>query len=161
VQKTEGNRPQDSLVPKIRRVTDRKYRILLVVMLVILSVQAWFGDFVNIFAASSSGVTPPPFSIAGFFQGAESLGIPLIWHTFEGIALVVIGLALIGLSFKWSNAKSVRICSILAFIYVLVAAVGGALFVLSGFSDGGDSMQMGGSFVGAYALYFVTLYYAK
>ena len=37
----------------------------------------------------------------------------------------------------------------------------GYLFVLSGFTAGGNTMQMGGASIGAYALYFVTLYYTK
>jgi len=141
--------------------TKRRYRILVVVMLLILSVQAWFGDFVNIFVAPATGVTPPPFSVSGFFEGVESLGFTLIWHTFEGIALVVLGASLAVLSFTWSKSRSVRICSLLGFTFVILAGMGGALFVLSGFSNGGNSMQMGGSFIAAYALYFMTLYYSK
>jgi len=116
---------------------------------------------VNIFVAPSAGVSPPPFSLAGLLQGIESLGLPLIWHAIEGLSLVVVGLALVILSFLWSCPKSVKISSLLAFIYLAVAAAGGVLFVLSGFSAGGYSMQMGGSFVGAYALYFVALYFSK
>jgi len=33
--------------------------------------------------------------------------------------------------------------------------------VLSGFSAGGNSMQMGGGFELAFTFYFVTLYYTK
>jgi len=44
---------------------------------------------------------------------------------------------------------------------VVSAIIGGVLFVLSGFSAGGNSAQMGGSFIGAYAFYFIELYYAK
>jgi hypothetical protein len=32
---------------------------------------------------------------------------------------------------------------------------------LSGFANGGNSAQMGGSFIAAYASYFMTLYYTK
>ena len=41
------------------------------------------------------------------------------------------------------------------------AIIGGVLFVLFGFSSGGVSAQMGGSFIGAYAFYFIELYYAN
>ena len=139
----------------------RKYRVLLVVILVILSIQAWFGDFVNIFAAPTTGTTTPPFTIAGLMQGIASLGFPLIWHAFEGLSIAIIGAAILILSFVWSAPRSAKISSILGLFFVVAAAVGGALFVLSGFSSGGNSMQMGGSFVGAYALYFVTLYFSK
>jgi hypothetical protein len=33
--------------------------------------------------------------------------------------------------------------------------------VISGFTAGGFSMQMGGAFLGAYAMYFLVLYYSK
>jgi hypothetical protein len=44
---------------------------------------------------------------------------------------------------------------------VVVAGVGGLFFVLSGFTNNGKSAQMGGSFIGAYAFYFMELHYAK
>jgi hypothetical protein len=117
--------PKISLHTSVGSTTQKKYRVLIVAMLAILSIQAWFGDFVNIFVAPSSGLTPPPYSIAGFFQGVDSLGFTLIWHAFEGIAIVVIGAALVVLSFRWSNARGVRIESILGFFFVLMAAAGG------------------------------------
>ena len=60
-----------------------------------------------------------------------------------------------------AKPKSIRICAILGLVYVVVAGVGGLLFVLSGFTNNGNSAQMGGSFIGAYAFYFMELYYAK
>jgi hypothetical protein len=142
--------------------TQRKFRVLLVVMLVILSAQSWFGDFVNVFVAPASGVTPPPFSMAGFFQGVYNLNnFFLDWHTFEGITIFLLSIVVLALSFVWSKAISVRICSILGFAAILGAGLGGYLFVLSGFSNGGNSMQMGGSFLASYALYFIALFYAK
>ena len=155
---------QDSDLRSIpRSSTHRRFRVLLVVTLVILSVQGWFGDFVNIFVAPSTGVTPPAFSIAGFLGALESLPnsfFPL-WHAFEGIFLVGLAVAVFALSFVWSKARAVRIASGLGLLAVISVAIGGFLFVMSGFSNGGNSAQMGGSFIGAYALYFVTLYYAK
>jgi heme A synthase len=142
-------------------VTARKFRILVVVTLVILTVQGWFGDTVNIFYAPSSGITPPPFTLGGFLQTVESLHFPLIWHAFEGITLVVLSVVVFALSFTWSNARSVRICAGLGLLMVVSAAIGGFLFVMSGFSNGGNSAQMGGSFIGAYAFYFMSLYYAR
>ena len=141
--------------------TLRRFRVLLVVVLVILSVQAWFGDFVNIFVAPASGVTPPPYSISGFMQAVSSYGFFLVWHAFEGIALFALAIAAFALSFVWSKSKGVRIATGLALFAVFAAALGGLLFVFSGFSAGGNSMQMGGSFVASYALYFVALYYSK
>lgn len=141
--------------------TKRSFRALLVMVLIVMTIQGWFGDTVNIFVVPPTGITPPAFSTAAFFQTVQSYGFLLIYHTGEGFALVVLGVIAAALAFKWSPKRSVRICAILGLIAVISAAVGGYLFVLSGFSNGGNSAQMGGSFIGAYALYFMTLYYAK
>jgi hypothetical protein len=146
---------------KTRPVTAREFRILLVLTLVILAVQGWFGDTVNIFFAPASGVTPPPYTLGGFLQGVESLGFPLIWHAFEGIALVILAALVFALSFPWSKSRGVRIASGLGLLMVVSAAIGGFTFVMSGFSNGGASAQMGGSFIGAFAFFFVALFYSK
>jgi hypothetical protein len=44
---------------------------------------------------------------------------------------------------------------------VIVARIGGLFFVLSGVMNNGNSVQMGGGFIGAYAFYFMELHYAK
>ncbi len=141
--------------------TARSYRILVVITLVILSVQEWFGDYVNIFVAPANGTQPFAFSFNGFINGVSSLGFPLEYHAYEGILLLGLAVAVFALSFKLSNSKGVRISAGLALLSMASAAIGGLLFVLSGFSDGGNSAQMGGSFLGAYALYFISLYYSK
>jgi hypothetical protein len=141
--------------------TARKFRILVVVTLVILTVQGWFGDIVNIFLAPANGVASPPFSIVGFVQVIESLGFALIWHAFEGISLVVISVAVFVLSFRWSKSRAVRITSGLGLMMVCSAALGGFLFVMSGFANQANSAQMGGSFIGAYAFFFMALFFAK
>jgi hypothetical protein len=50
---------------------------------------------------------------------------------------------------------------VVGLLSVLSAALGGYLFVMSGFANGGNSAQMGGSFIAAYASHFMTLYYTK
>jgi hypothetical protein len=46
----------------------------------------------------------------------------------------------------------VKVGGALGPIVTIVAGLGGYLFVLSGSSPGGKSKQMGGAFLGAYAL---------
>jgi hypothetical protein len=142
-------------------LTSRKFKILVVLTLVILAVQGWFGDTVNIFYAPTSAQPVPPFTLAGFLQQVQSLGFPLVWHAFEGIILVILSAVVFGLSFVWSKSRGVRIASGLGFMMVVSAALGGFLFVMSGFGNGANSAQMGGSFIGAFAFFFLTLYYAK
>lgn len=146
-----------------KSLTTRKFRILLVVMLVLLSIQGWLGDTVNIFYSPPNGLTSPPFTFGGFLSAMEAIPAPffILYHAFQGMCLVALAAAVFALSFKWSKARSVKITSGLGFASVLSAAIGGFLFVMSGFSNGGNSAQMGGSFIGAYALFFLTLFYAK
>jgi heme A synthase len=144
-----------------RTITQRKFRVLVAVTLIVLTVQGWSGGTVNIFYAPSSGVTPPPYSLAGFISEVQSIGGLLIWHAAEGIFLFFLAIAVFALSFVWSKSRAVRITSGLGLLFVLFAALGGFMFVMSGFSNGGNSAQMDGSFIGSYALYFMALYYAR
>lgn len=141
--------------------TTRSYRILTVAILVILSIQAWFGDFVNIFLAPSTGISHPAYTISGFTAEIELLGPGLIYHAVEGIFLLVFSAIIFALSFRLSESRAVRITAGLGFLSILSAAIGGFEFVMSGFSNGGNSAQMGGSFIGAYAMFFISLYYSK
>lgn len=141
--------------------TTRSFRILTVVILVILSIQAWFGDFVNIFVSPPYGVNPPPFSIAGFITEVDSLGLGMVYHASEGFFLLVFSALIFALSFRLSKSRAVRITAGLGFLSILSAAIGGFEFVMSGFSNGGNSAQMGGSFISAYAMFFISLYYSK
>jgi hypothetical protein len=148
-------------IPPQISITLHRLRILIAAILLILTVQAWSGDVVNIFFAPTNGTTPPAFTLSGYAGAIESVGPLLIWHAAEGIVIFALAVALVGLSFRWSKKRSVRICSTLALFFVFSAGLGGLLFVFSGFGAGGNSAQMGGSFLGAYAFYFMELYFTK
>ena len=141
----------------------RALRGLLVTTLVILAVQGWFGDFVTVFVSPANGITPPAITPSGLIHALQSLPTPFfpLWHAFEGLALVVLSITIAVLAFAWSRSRGVRAWAVVGLVAVLSAALGGFLFVKSGFADGGNSMQMGGSFIGAFAAYFLTLYYTK
>ena len=136
-------------------------RILLVVTLVVLTIQGWTGDFVNLFAPFATPGGSVSFSLGWFVQALLDSGAVTAYHAFEGSLLVILSVAVLALSFRLSTAWSVRLCSIFAMAAVISAALGGILFVFSGFLDNANSAQMGGSFIGAYALYFLELYYAR
>ena len=138
-----------------------RLRILIVFTLIVLTVQGWFGDTVNIFFVPAAGVNSIPFSSSAVIQAIYNVGFALVWHAFQGLFLAIFSFVLLFFSFSWSKKRSVRICGILGALMVLSAAIGGLLFVLSGFNNGGNSAQMGGSFIGAYAFYFIELYFTK
>jgi hypothetical protein len=146
-----------------RPVRVRALRALVVATLVVLAVQGWFGDTVTIFITPANGIAPPPPSPNGLLHELQVLQSPFfpMWHAFEGLALVLLAVAVLVLSLTWSRSRGVRIWSVAGLLSMLSAAVGGYLFVRSGFADGGSSAQMGGSFIGAFASYFLVLYYTK
>ncbi len=124
----------------------------------VLTVQGWTGDTVNLFTTFPSGTVGPSIGDVG---GAISAGgAILVWHAAEGVLLFALSVVVLAMSQR-SKPTSVRIVSILGFLAILSAGVGGLLFVLSGFQDNGASAQMGGSFIGAYAFYFIELYYTR
>ena len=139
------------------RLEWRRLRILIVFTLVALAVQGWTGDAVNLFAPPTGTVEQ---SLNGLLNEIVSTGFLPIWHAFEGLLILALSLLVLAFSIR-SKPKSIRICAILGLVYVVVAGVGGILFVLSGGSNNGNSAQMGGSFIGAFAFYFMELYYAK
>jgi hypothetical protein len=98
--------------------TSRGLRVLVVAILSVLTVRRWTRGTVNIFLAPANGTTPPPAIAAGFFQGAQSLGLILIWHAVEGIFFLPSPVTILALPFKWSKARNVRICAILGFLTV-------------------------------------------
>jgi hypothetical protein len=123
-----------------------------------LTLEGLTGDTVNLFVAFPTGGVGDSFG--GLVSALSSAGDLAVYHSLEGAAIVILSLVIVGFSFK-SKAGSLRIVSILAAAAVVSAMVGGIMFVLSGFQDNSSSAQMGGSFIGAYALYFVELYFTK
>jgi hypothetical protein len=137
----------------------RPLRLSAVATLILMSFQAWTGDFVNVFQTSAFNTTVGQ-SIGGFFQAVLGGGVLLLWHGMEGFLVLLSAVGVLAVSSRYRR-RSVKIAAGLGLIFIVVAGLGGLFFVLSGFSAGGSSMQMGGSFLGAYAMYFILLYYTK
>jgi len=138
----------------------RALRGLVIATLVVLAVQGWFGDTVTIFLTPASGIARPSITPGGLLHELQLLPSPFfpIWHAFQGVALVLMAVAVLVLSFAWSRSTGVRVWSVVGLLGVLSAALGGYQFVTSGYADGGSSAQMGGSFIGAFASYFLVFY---
>jgi hypothetical protein len=138
----------------------RPLKLMAVLNLILLSVQAWTGDAVNLFATLPSGAVN---GLAGLLPALASAGPgPLaLWHGIEGLLVTLLSIGISVSAFRRTQLRSVRIVSLLGLISVIVAALGGYLFVTSGFLNNGNSAQMGGAFLGAYAMNFLVLYYSK
>jgi len=137
----------------------RPLRLSAVATLVLMSIQGWTGDFVNVFITSTLP-TSVDQSFGGFFQAVVGDNVLLLWHGMQGFLVLLSAIGVLVVSLRYQR-RSVKIASGLGLLFIVVAGLGGYLFVLSGFSAGGNSMQMGGAFLGAYAMYFLALYYSK
>jgi uncharacterized membrane protein len=82
------------------------------------------------------------------------------YHAIAGVLLVLLAVLVLAYSFRYKSI-GVRVSSILAVIAVLVATAQGTLFVLSGFDNNMNSALMGYSYIFAYALSFLVLYFAR
>ena len=136
-----------------------RLRVVTVVLLVLMAFQGWLGDTVNLFAVFPSGGVSGSFH--GFVQAVLAVGPVLIIHVLNAFLLLILGIVLAVLILMRTNSRGAKIASVLGAWSILSAMIGGILFVLSGFTNNAYSAQMGGSFIAAYAMYFVTLYFLK
>ena len=132
---------------------------LIIAVLTILTAQGWTGDFVNLFALFPSGSVGR--TLSGFTQALISTGRMEITHATMGTVLTALAITIFFIAFRHDASKGVSICAVVGFLAVISAAYGGISFILSGFQNNGSSAQMGGSFIGSYASYFLVLYFNK
>jgi hypothetical protein len=132
--------------------------ISVVITLVLLTVQGFTGDSINLFAVFPDQVTG---TFAGFFQALFQSGGLTVFHAIEGLVIVLGAISIVVSAFRQRTAKVVRAFAVFGMTAVISAAIGGILFVLSGFKNDPNSAQMGGSFISAYASNFLLLYFLK
>ncbi len=132
---------------------------LIIAVLTVLTAQGWTGDFVNLFAVFPSGSVG--HTLGGFTRALINAGRMEVTHAILGSVLAALAIAILFIAFRFNTSRGVRVCAVLGFLGVLSAAYGGISFVLSGFQNNGNSAQMGGSFIGSYASYFLVLYFNR
>ncbi|MGA1976018.1 MAG: hypothetical protein ABSG92_10330 [Conexivisphaerales archaeon] len=134
-------------------------RLSIAATLILLTIQGLTGNYVSIFGFTypSGGVEQ---SISGFFKAVMNGGPYLILHAMVGIFILLLAVGVLVVSLLHSRI-GVKIAAVLGLLFVISAGVGGYLFALSGFFAQGNTMEMGVSFIGAYAFYFITLWYTR
>ena len=132
---------------------------LIIAVLTVLTAQGWTGDFVNLFAVFPSGSVGG--TLSGFTQALINVGRMEVTHAILGSVLAALAIVILFIAFRFNTSRGVRVCAVLGFLAGLSAAYGGVSFVLSGFQNNGSSAQMGGSFIGSYASYFLVLYFNR
>lgn len=116
---------------RVDRANWRRLRIIIVVTIIALTVQGWFGDTVNLFSVPTSTVSVEA-SASGLLMAVVNVGSTLIIHSFLGILILALPVTVIAFSLK-SKPRNVQVPSILGLVMVVSAIIGGTLFVLSGF----------------------------
>jgi hypothetical protein len=131
---------------------------MVIAMLALLGLQYEFGMAVNI--APQPSLAPFGFSINGVINALNQIGAVAIIHASLGSALVIIALIALILSLR-SGLRSVQVFGSLAFISILMAALTGYLYTLSGFQNNGDTHGMATNFLLSFTFYFLELYFLK
>ena len=131
-------------------------RNMVIVMLALLGLQYEFGMAVNI----NNPPTLAPTSLNGVSNALQQAGVVAVLHASLGSGLVIFSLINLVLSLR-SGLRSVQVFGSLAFLTVLLAAVTGLLYTLSGFQNNGDTHGMATNFLLSFTFYFLELYFLK
>ena len=131
-------------------------RVMVIVMLALLGLQYEFGMTVNL--ATQPSLAPFGFSMSGVIHALNQIGAVAVIHASLGSALVIIALINLILSLR-SGLRSVQIFGSLAFLTILLAALTGLLYTLSGFQNNGDTHGMASNFLLSFTFYFLELYF--
>ncbi len=138
---------------KLQKFSSRGLWISTLAILVVMSVQAWSGNWITFFLilpGGSAGLSPQ------FLQAMSNLSI---YHAVMGFVTGALAIIVLVFAFIHKSSIYVRIFAILGLVITASAAMGGILFQQSGYQDRWPLGQMADSFVGAYAAYFLQLFF--
>jgi hypothetical protein len=138
---------------KLQRIFSTALWVSTLAILVLLSVQALSGNWITYFLILPGA----PANLSQSFIGA--LVKLAIYHKLMGFVIGGISILVLIFAFIRRSSIYVRIFAVLGLIITASAGIGGFLFVKSGFQDRWPLGQMSDSFVGAYAAYFLQLFF--
>ncbi len=134
----------------LQRIFLRALWISTIAILVVLSVQAWSGNWITFLPGAPAQLS------SGFLYAIAKLRV---YHKMAGFATGGISILTLIFAFVHRSSIYVRIFAVLGFLMTVSAIIGGFLFFTSGFHDRLSLGQMADSFVGAYAAYFLQLFF--
>ena len=135
---------------KLHKVSSRGLWISIGVILALLAVQAFSGNWITfLFHLPGAPDVGPAFT-----KAMVSLSL---YHIIAGFASIIISILILVFAFMSKSNIYVRIFSVLGFIITASAIVGGVEYVHSMYADRWPLGQMADSFVGAFAAYFIQL----
>ena len=136
----------------------RVLRSMVIMLLALLGLQYEFGMAVNL--ANPPSLAPIGFSMHALAGALQQAGVASVIHASLGSGLVIFSLIALILSLR-SGFHSVQVFGSLAFLTILLAAITGLLFTLSGFQNNGDTHGMATNFLLSFTFYFLELYFLK
>jgi hypothetical protein len=131
---------------------------MVIVLLALLGLQYEFGMAVNI--ANPPSLPPFGLSLTGVSNALNQVGVVAVIHASLGSGLVIFSLINLVLSLR-SSLRSVQVFGSLAFLTILLAAITGLLYTMSGFQNNGDTHGMATNFLLSFTFYFLELYFLK
>ncbi len=123
------------------------------VILALLTLQGISGNWITYFIILPGGP-------AGLSQILIVFLVKLVlYHRIMGFVIGLLSILVLIFAFLRLWSKYVRLFAVLGFIITATAAMGGYLFVKSGFTDRWPLGQMSDAFIGCYAAYFLQLFF--
>jgi len=138
---------------KLERNSSIALWVLTSVILALMTLQSLSGNWITYFLILPGG---PANLSQGLIHGLAALAV---YHRVVGFVIALTSILLLIFAFIQRSSKYVRLFAVLGFVITSLAAIGGYLFVKSGFQDRWPLGQMTDSFVGAYAAYFLQLFF--
>ena len=136
----------------------KSLRIAVIALLVFLAIQFEFGMAVNL--ANPPSIPPFPFSFSTVISALNQVGFIAIIHAALGIILTILSLVSLVMALE-SKIRSVQIFGELGFLSMVLAAIMGLFFVLSGFQNENYSHGMATNFLLTFGFNFLELYFLK
>jgi hypothetical protein len=127
--------------------------VLTGVILGLFTLQGLSGNWITYFLILPGG--PSNFSqvfIGGLIKLAQ-------YHKIMGFAIGGVSVLVLIFAFLRKSTMYVRVFAVLGFVITSLAVIGGYLFFKSEFQDRWALGQMADAFIGAYAAYFVQLFF--
>jgi hypothetical protein len=138
---------------KSQRISSKGLWISTGVILALLCVQGLSGNWIT-FLFNLPGA-PTDLGI-GFYDAMVKLSM---YHIIAGFSTIVISILILIFAFINRSNLYVRIFAVLGFIIIASAIIGGMEYVNSMFKDRWPLGQMADSFIGAFAAYFIQLFF--
>ena len=124
-----------------------------IAVLLLIMLQGFSGNWITYFLILPGG----PANLSQSF--IEVLAKLAIYHRIMGFVTGLVSILVLVFAFISRSTIYVRIFAVVGFIIAALAAVGGFLFITSGFQDRWALGQMADAFIGSFAAYFIQLFF--